>query len=363
MRTVVLLLAGVAMVIATTRFAEAGGTHRRTRGISAPHFGVSLRLEARNITTHSGWRPSLVAFGTDSIGIRLAVTNLHTIASPRLYVGITDIIEGKPGFDEKGIGVRIGSLPDYRSLSVGPQMSVDKSIRAQDIGLGKLTVESRSIRLSRNGHQIRIGALVPTSSVLALATGGLIPVPPIPAHATVELLLQAEYPVPEMTQLGTGNTVHIENTRVRALRQPPANSARPGDVIRVGGRLDSGGYRPIEVNARFRVKAHDSGRWLSVALLVTSDSDIGEHEREIGHGILNSETGVPISLKVLPHSTEAESVKLGGCHGSPSTRLLDGITQRLIEVGDVGGYRRDDPCSGVEFDKWIVFSARVERAH
>jgi hypothetical protein len=342
----------VVMVGVITNLLEDSAEHRYPIRVAGPMFSVGVAMEVDNKTTHSGWRPTIEAAGTDALAFRLRVENRRAQSSPQLFAAIG------PDFANSYLQVAIGA--DATRLYSGFNLAVNGARQNGGDGVGKFLMDVQSITAhNQAGSRPLAQGIQFRPSIDGEPERTVIPIPPIAPREVETIEFNAEYGVPDTPQLSGGGVVRILNTRSPGLRETDVNSASPGDLVKIGGHLDNPGYRPIQVSATFHLQRHEGGRWYSVALLVSSSA--GDHERELGRAILNSSTGAPITVVPLPGTTEVKTGRHQGCTSPLRLHLQDGITQKLIEVGDIGGFRPRDPCSGTEFSRWVVFSARVGR--
>lgn len=143
------------------------------------------------------------------------------------------------------------------------------------------------------------------------------------------------------------------------------------DSVRVGDRLtffillDNQGNasRPSLVQVDFLPRK--GGRYLEMRSVGIQF----EREQLIGTATINSASGRPIWLRVVPNSTELLSHPLGSWVYDPacpvseaptdSRKLEDGIALGGVDIGEFGGFTPHGSCAGVEFNMQLRFEAVV----
>ena len=134
-------------------------------------------------------------------------------------------------------------------------------------------------------------------------------------------------------------------------------AAHAGERIEVSILLDNGGFEstPVSVTAHF--ERHDHGAYIDV---VATATPFAGGKSKMGPLVVNSATGMPITLQVVPRTTRLLSGYLKGC-STPRLirRLPDGVTEGGVDVGDIGGFKARDKCHGGEFIRFLGFDALV----
>jgi hypothetical protein len=184
-------------------------------------------------------------------------------------------------------------------------------------------------------------------------------IPPISAHHRLLVSFLGSYNTPEESAVfEEGSVVQFRDLGDPSQDYTDTVAALPGDVLSAFGQLHNGSFRSTSVHTRVRLKSHHKGAFEWVALYI-SQPERGEFE--LGHGTVNAEPGHPISLRIVPRSTELRTAPTK-CSQETREQLPDGITEGGLNISGVGGFKQRDPCHGTEFTKYVFFKLRVSRA-
>jgi len=312
-------------------------------------LGLDAALEAKDQTFGKHWGRSIHADANDNLRFKLRIRNSSATRSPRL----TARLYAGPGQMTRIVAVSFRES-EYGPFTSGPRVKV----LAQSNGLDEFQEEG--LRLEDPPRQPV--PLESTAVSYPLGTGGFSlrrywTVPPIAPHHQLVVGLRGSYWTPQSSQIDGGSIVEMKNIDGGDRKYLTTAAAKAGDRLDVGVRLHNSGFRSSGVFARLSITTHPRRAFDRITVFV---ADGFSSERKLGYGTVNSETGQPIELAVQPGTTELVGPKTD-C--SPETRLplADGVAEGGLELGGIGGFHPRDPCHSQEFDRWLVFKARVLR--
>jgi hypothetical protein len=221
-----------------------------------------------------------------------------------------------------------------------------------------------------------VGALTPTATRLT-SLGGYTPpselhsspppealsgqeyaVPPLAAHQELIVTFLASYNTPEDAIIG--GSVRLKNlgtatAPASSKGYAPSASVRPGDNLGVAAHLDNAGWRSSSAHVRAVLRRRDGGRYYDIVVYVHQP---WEPEHMLDSSIVNSATGQPISLQIEPGTTELRPARTK-CTTTVPRKLDDGIAEGGVEVSPIGGFVARDPCQGLEFTRWVIFTVAI----
>lgn len=135
-------------------------------------------------------------------------------------------------------------------------------------------------------------------------------------------------------------------------------SARPGQRIRVAVLLDNLMNREAQATVWVRTRAARDGR----VVRLTAYGRVYDRPTKIGTMTVSSATGTPITLEVVPGTTELRKLDPPTCKQGGNvkkSRMPDGIADGGVDIGPFGGFTPHSRCAGTEFNQKLYFEAVV----
>jgi transcriptional regulator with XRE-family HTH domain len=324
-------------------------------------YGVEAALEVKNLTFRRRWGTTIEADGYDRLQFRLTIRNANGSPAPPLIARLYVSKAGEVGGGPRVISVSFG-LGQSGPFTVGPRVDVT----AQSNGLyqfhgapfryGEPFLTTRFGEPSFDTPKVEeLAIALPRSPPAEEGTGEEYAIPSIPAPGRVLIGFSGSYYIPGGIQLSGGSVMEVKNPRGPDKDYATTTSAIPGDTLTASAELFNTGFRGADVRARIAIDAEQHGTVSRVTLYAKQYE--GPFQR-LGSGSVNSGSGVPIKLSVQPGSTEVVGFKTK-CRKEKRESLPDGIAERGIDVGPVGGWLPRDPCHSDEFNRFVLFKLDV----
>jgi len=312
-------------------------------------LGLDAKLEAKNRTYGHEWATTLDADGNDELQFRLTIRNTRPTPSPTMIVRI---VASGPESHPRLVGLEFGNY-QYGPFAPGPQVKVIP----QSQGLNRFYGEELVLgNPSSTAPELEsLGGYTLEETEDENESGFEWMVPSIPAHRTLAIGFLGSYGTPDSAVLDAGPIVKMKNLTHGEGAYKTTVAAKSGDRLSVGIELHNSGFREMDFFGRVGISAHDHGRFDRIAMHVT---EAFEHTRELGHGTVNSSTGQPIALTVLPGTTELVGPRTK-CSKERRSPLPDGIDEGGVDLGAIGGFQPRDPCLGSELTRVLEFEAVV----
>lgn len=312
-------------------------------------LGLDAKLEAKNRTYGHEWATTLDADGNDELQFKLTIRNTRPTPSPKMIVRI---VASGPESHPRLVGLGFGSY-QYGPFVPGPQVKVIPQSQGLDRFHGEELMLGNPFSAAPGLESLGGYTLEETEG--ENESGFEWMVPPIPAHRTLAISFLGSYWTPDSAVLDAGPIVKMKNLTRGESDYKTTVAAKSGDRLSVGIELHNSGFREMDVFGRVAISAHDHGRFGWIAMYVT---EVFERSRELGHGTVNSSAGRPITLTVLPGTTELVGPKTR-CSKESRSPLPDGIDEGGVDLGAIGGFRPRDPCLGSELTRVLKFEAGV----
>jgi hypothetical protein len=343
---VVILACGAAWVVAHV------DTDPAKARASAPPVavvgGLRASLELKNETYKNVWGQTIAADGNDELLFRLRISNPGSTPSQQM---VMRLLSKEGNESPRTVDVCFGRSEEA-NFEAGPEVK----IVPQSNGLETFVPEEpqfgypapAATRLaSLGGRQFRANS--------RLYVGEDYIVPAISAGKSILITFKASYWTPPSDQLSGGSIFSFKNLTRHEDEYRSVAAAGAGDVLQAYATLNDTGFRSTSAFTRVRITEHEHGAFAWVALIVQADSP---HERELGHGVVNAETESPISMTVIPRTTEIRTPTTD-CSKETREPVADGISKGGLEVTGIGGFKPRDPCHGIEFSKYVFFKLKV----
>jgi hypothetical protein len=182
----------------------------------------------------------------------------------------------------------------------------------------------------------------------ALALGTLRP------NQTKNVDATGTFAIPTSSELGGGSIIVFRPASGGTYA--PGGVAAAGDRLRFSIMLNNSGFRARRVHLRVAIKPDHPASVVTLSAIVPEPGVPGG---VLGTATVTSETGRPISLSVVPGTTDYYQGKTQCSKARLLVHLTNGIEHGGLVIGDVGGFVPFDSCHGSEFTRFVNFDVDV----